>query len=140
MCWEALYWLLKLLLQDVAEPTQINWLRPTMMNLLQGEGWAELLIAAIAVSVFGVWLVTVQSPRLGAPTFWKTWPSQQEPVAIERVAVTEPSAAPVDTRKALAARQPFFKTLSASRIRHGFGSFACRDSSRTTRSRASVTR
>ena len=42
-----------------------------MIKLLRGEGWVELLFALIAVSVFGVWLVTVQSSRLASLTLWE---------------------------------------------------------------------
>ena len=68
-----------------------------MTKLLKGEGWVELVFALIAISLFGVWFVTVLSSRLNSPTLWEAWQSQHQPVPAERVAATVPSTAPAET-------------------------------------------
>ena len=68
-----------------------------MTRLLEGEGWVELLFALIAISVFGAWLVTVQSSRLNSPTLWESWQSRNQPAPVERVAVKVPTQQPEAT-------------------------------------------
>jgi len=75
-----------------------------MKTLLKGEGWVELLFALIAISVFGVWAVTVQTTRLNSLTLWEAWQSQHQPAPVERVAATVPTAAKTATADSLAAK------------------------------------
>lgn len=73
-----------------------------MIKLLEGEGWVELLFALIAISVIGVWLVTVQTSRLNSMTLWESWQSRHQPAPFERVPATVPSESTVATGEALA--------------------------------------
>jgi len=75
-----------------------------MTRLLKGEGWVELLFASIAISVFGVWLVTVQSSRLNSLTLWESWQSQHQPTRAERVTATVPNDAADEANATLTAR------------------------------------
>jgi hypothetical protein len=75
-----------------------------MIGLFKGEGGVELLFAAMAISVFRGWLVTVRHSRLSAPAFREAWPSQRQPAIVERGASTPPGPAKIDTSRALAAR------------------------------------
>jgi hypothetical protein len=75
-----------------------------MKKLLKGEGWAEMAFALIAISVFGVWLVTVHSSRLSSLTLWEAWQSQQPAAPVERVAATVPEPATGDVSNTLAAK------------------------------------
>lgn len=75
-----------------------------MTRLLRGEGWVELLFALIAISVFGVWMFTVNGSRLNSLTLWEAWQSQQPTTPVERVAPATPAPAVDASEGALAAR------------------------------------
>jgi len=75
-----------------------------MTRLLKGEGWVELLFALIAVSLFGVWWVTVQSSRLNSLTLWEAWQSDHQPAPIERVAAAVPAPSVEEASGTLASR------------------------------------
>lgn len=75
-----------------------------MTRLLKGEGWVELLFALIAISVFVVWLVTVESSRLNSLTLWEAWRAQHQPAPVERVAASVPSPPVTEASGTLAAK------------------------------------
>jgi len=75
-----------------------------MMKMLKGEGWVELLFAMIAVSIFGVWGVSIASSRLNSPTLWEAWQAQHQRAPVERVAASVPAPAVVQAPDAFAAK------------------------------------
>lgn len=75
-----------------------------MIRLLRGEGWVELLFALIAISVFGVWGVTVHSSRLNGLTLWEAWQSDHQPAPTQRVAATVPTPTVTEPSGTLAGR------------------------------------
>ena len=75
-----------------------------MLKLLRGEGWVELIFAAIAISLIGIWLVTIVSTRLSSMTLWESWQSQRPAASTETVAKTTSTGADVVTADTLAVR------------------------------------